>query len=56
MWNYLVLSAMVTLLSLLFRHNLSTPRSVVDRPRTDYDYVIGERRRAPAREGCEGRI
>lgn len=41
MWNYLLLSAIVTLISLLFRHNLTTPLSIVEHPDADYDYVVG---------------
>ncbi|XP_001604519.1 neither inactivation nor afterpotential protein G [Nasonia vitripennis] len=40
MWNYLLFSALVTLVSLLFRHNLSSPISVLDHPETQYDYII----------------
>ncbi|XP_058801694.1 neither inactivation nor afterpotential protein G-like [Phymastichus coffea] len=40
MWNFLMLSVIVTIVSLLFRHHLTSPISIVDHPETSYDYII----------------
>ncbi|KZC13943.1 Neither inactivation nor afterpotential protein G [Dufourea novaeangliae] len=40
MWNYMLFSALVLLLSLLYHCYFNKPASVIEQPHTHYDYII----------------
>ncbi|XP_076296447.1 neither inactivation nor afterpotential protein G [Lasioglossum baleicum] len=40
MWNYMLFSALVLLLSILYHCYFNKPVSMIDRPYADYDYII----------------
>ena len=42
MWNYIFLSIIFTLISIIFRYNFYLPISIIEQAEIDYDYIIGK--------------
>lgn len=42
MWNFVLFSTFFLMISLAYHFHFGYPDSIVENPKTEYDYVIGE--------------